>query len=87
MAGDLIPFFFLVGPLPTRCRYSGLLLHLITLSDKHACTLGRTPLDEGSAGRRGLYLHKTLQSHERDGRAPVVFEPAIPSSKRLQTLL
>ena len=45
---------FIARPLhPTDCRCRGLLLHLITL--RHT-TLGRTPLDGGSAHHRELYL-------------------------------
>ena len=36
--------------------------HLITYMDTH--TLGRSPLDEGSAHRRDLYIHKTQPSQE-----------------------
>ena len=48
--------------LPTRCRF---LLHLITIKVTH--TLVRTPLNEGSARRRVLYLttnttHKSYTS-------------------------
>ena len=52
---------FKVWPLlPTHCTCSGLLLHLITL--RHS-TLGRTPLDDGSA-----WQHITLK--EKDIHAP-----------------
>jgi hypothetical protein len=37
---------------------------IITLSNTY--TLSRTPLDEGSARRRGLYLHNTQHSQETD---------------------
>jgi len=61
-------------------------LHLITLSDNHihthTHTLGRIPLDKGSARCRDLYLtthntHKTFMS-------PAGFEPAIPASELSQ---
>jgi hypothetical protein len=47
-------------------------------------TLGRTPLDEGSARRRDLYLttHNTDKGHPC---LPVGFEPAIPGRDRPQT--
>jgi len=45
-------------------------LRLITLSDKHTHTLGRTPLEEGSARRRDVYLQETQHSQETDIRAP-----------------
>ena len=48
--------------LPTHCMCRGLLLHLITLNDIN--TLGRTPVDGGSALRRDLYL-TTQNTHKR----------------------
>jgi hypothetical protein len=58
-------------------------MHLITLNVKH--TLGRFPLDEGSALRRKLYL----TSHNTEKRCTSMplagFEPAIPASERPQT--
>jgi hypothetical protein len=42
------------------------LLHLVTLSD----TLIRTPLDEGSAPHRDLYLYNTQHSQETKILAP-----------------
>jgi hypothetical protein len=49
----------------------------------HACThaLGRTPLFEGSAPRRG----NTQDSQETDIHAPAGFEPTISASQRPQT--
>jgi len=47
---DLIPPPRLL--LPTLCRCSGLLLHLITLSDTHLVGL---PLDAGSARNRDVH--------------------------------
>jgi len=50
-------------------------------------TLGRSPLDEGSARRRVLYL-KTNNLHNRQiSIRPAGFEPAIPASGRPQTHL
>jgi hypothetical protein len=44
-----------------------------------------TPLDEGSARRRDLYL-TTYNTHKTQTSMPFgVFEPAIPASERLQT--
>jgi hypothetical protein len=60
--------FLVWPPVPTHCRCRGLLLHLITVIDTH--TLGRTTLDEGSARRRGLCLHNTQHSQERNIHAP-----------------
>jgi len=71
----LSPLFlsFLVWPLlPTPCRCTGLLLHLITPNDTHTHTFGRTPLDEGSARRRTSTWQRTtftrhkLPCHWRD---------------------
>jgi hypothetical protein len=55
-------------------------LYLITLSDTH----GRTPLDEGSARRRDLYL-TTHNTHNRQiYKSPAKFEPAFPAGERQQ---
>jgi len=49
-------------------------------------TLGRTPLDEGSAPRRDPY-QITHNSHKRRTSVPPAgFEPTIPASGRPQTL-
>jgi hypothetical protein len=48
-------------------------------------TLGRTPLDEGPARRRDLYL-TTHNTHKRQtSMPPVGFKPTIPVSERPQT--
>jgi hypothetical protein len=48
-------------------------------------TLGRTPLDEGPARRRDLYL-TTHNTHKRQTSMPLVgFEPTILVSERPQT--
>jgi hypothetical protein len=48
-------------------------------------TLGRTPLDEGSARRKDLYL-TTHRSHGRQtSMTPAGLEPTIPVSERPQT--
>jgi hypothetical protein len=48
-------------------------------------TVGRTPLDEGSARRRDLYL-TTQTLYKRQTSMPSArFEPTIPASARLQT--
>jgi hypothetical protein len=53
------------------------------VKDKY--TLGKTPLDEGSARGRELYLttHNILKW--QTSMAPEGFEPAIPGSERPQT--
>lgn len=59
-------------------------MHLIARTDTY--TLGRTPLEEGSARRRPLHL-TTHKSHNRLTSMPSAgFEPAIPASERPQTL-
>jgi hypothetical protein len=63
----IISFFFLSLDLclPSHCRCGGLLLHLITITDTHTHThthtLGRIPLDEGSARRTH---HTTFTRHK-----------------------
>jgi hypothetical protein len=48
-------------------------------------TLGRAPLDEGSARRRDLYL-TTHNTHKRQtSMPPAGFEPTIPASERPKT--
>ena len=48
-------------------------------------TIGRTPLDERSAPRRGLYL-QTHNTHNRQtSMPPVGFEPTISAGGRSQT--
>ena len=57
--------------------------HLITLNDTH--TLGRTPLDEGSAHYRDLYL-TTQNTHNRHTFTLAAgFELPIPARERQQT--
>jgi len=58
------------------------MLHLISL--RHI-TLGRTPLYEGSARRRDIYV-TTHNTHKRQTSMLLAeFEPTIPASKRPQT--
>ena len=54
---------------------------LLDHTQRHT-TVGRTPLDEGSARRRDLYL--TTQ-HLQTTMPPAGFEPAIPAGDRPQT--
>jgi hypothetical protein len=53
-----------------------------TITLRHT-TLGRTPLDEGPASRRDLYL-TTHNTHNRQ-TFTAGFEPTIPVSERPQT--
>jgi len=49
-------------------------------------TLGRTPLDEGSAQRGDLYVTAHNTHTDRQTDMPTAgFEPAIPASERPQT--
>jgi hypothetical protein len=73
-----LPFIF--WPLlPIHCTCRGLFLHLITLNN--TCTLGRTPLDEASAHRRGLYLHNTQHSQQTHTVAPGRIRTRNPSKQ------
>jgi hypothetical protein len=54
--------------LPIHCTCRGLPLYLITLSDIR--TFRRTPLDDGSARPRDIYLYNTQHSLERNMHAP-----------------
>jgi hypothetical protein len=67
--------------------YSGLGRLIIKVSRSHTVTphFGRTPLDEGSARRRDVYL-TTRNTHKRQtSMPPAGFEPTIPASERPQT--
>jgi len=65
------------GPRPLH--YRGFMITL-----RHT-TLGRTPLDEWSARRKGFYL-TTHNTHKRQTSIPPArLEPTIPASDRLQT--
>jgi hypothetical protein len=72
-------FYLLVH---SRCQ--GCLFSLDHTQDTHT-TVGRTPLDEGSANRRDLYLTKQTLYKRQTSMPPVEFEPAIPASARPQT--
>ena len=68
-----------------HCECRRLFLHLITLNDKYTHTLSGTPLDEGSARRKDLYL-TTRNNHKRQTfMPPEGIEPAIPASERPHT--
>jgi hypothetical protein len=49
-------------------------------------TVGRTPLDEGSARRRDLYLTTHNTDDRQTSMSPAGFEPAIPAGDWPQTL-
>jgi hypothetical protein len=66
---------------------SGLIRLIVNVSTSHALrhtTLGRTPLDEGLARHRDLYLI-THNTHKGQLCPPAGFEPSVPRSKRPQT--
>jgi hypothetical protein len=48
-------------------------------------TVGRTPLDEGPARRRDLYLTTHNTHNKQTSMPPVGFEPTIPVSERPKT--
>ena len=48
-------------------------------------TVGRTPLDEWSAGRRELYLTTHNIHNRQTSTPPVGFEPTISADQRPQT--
>jgi hypothetical protein len=48
-------------------------------------TVGRTPLDEGSARHRDLYLTTQTLYKRQTSIPPMGFEPTIPASARPQT--
>jgi hypothetical protein len=61
-----------------------LIFPVFTITLRHT-TLGRTPLDEGPARRRDLYL-TTHSTHKRQTTMPPAgFERAIPASEWPQT--
>ena len=66
--------------LTSLCR--GLSFHVITHND--TTTVGRTPLDEGSARRRDLYLTTHNTRNRLISMPPAGFEPAILAGDRLQ---
>ena len=61
--------------------------HTHTHTHTHTCArrLGRTPLDEGSARRRELYLTKHNIHKRQTSVLPVGFELAIPAREPLRT--
>jgi hypothetical protein len=78
-----VSFRFAVLPSSTYSQQVSRLF-IFTWSHSHT-TLGRTPLDEGSARRRDLYL-TTHNTHKRQtSMPPVGFELTIPTSARPQT--
>ena len=62
----------------------GLSLSIFTVSLRHT-TVGRTPLGEGSARSRELYLTAHNTHNRETSIPPAGFEPATPGSERLRT--
>jgi hypothetical protein len=69
--------------LPAHSRCRGCLL-VLDHTQAHT-TVGRTPLDEGSARRRDLYLTTQTLYKRQTPMPPERFEPTIPASARPQT--
>ena len=63
--------------------FGGLSLNLTTHMDTHIFC--RTPLDEGSALRRDLYLTSNNTHKRHTSITPAGFEPATPASEWPQT--
>jgi hypothetical protein len=79
----VLHFFLGLTSSACRCRCRRLLLYLITLSDTHI--LGATPLDEGSARCRELYV-TTHNTHVIQTDTPQAgSQLAVPASQRRQT--
>jgi hypothetical protein len=60
------------------------LLYEVPRSHPDTHTLGKSPLDEGSACRRDHYLTTHNTNKRQASMTPVGFEPTIPASKRPQ---
>jgi hypothetical protein len=67
-----------------KIRQTLLMIRSLHHTQTHT-TVGRTPLDEGSALRRDLYLTTQTLYKRQTSMPPVGFEPAIPASARPQT--
>jgi hypothetical protein len=80
---ELQTFFFTMARQPLG-GLGRLIFRDFTITLRHT-TLGRTPLDDGPARRRDLYL-TTHNTHKRQtSMTPVEFEPIILVSERPQT--
>jgi hypothetical protein len=62
-----------------------LILRRFTITLFRSTTLGRTPLDEGPARRRDLYLTTHTPHKRQTSMPPVEFEPTILVSERPKT--
>jgi hypothetical protein len=80
----LLTFFFCVAQQPLG-GLGRLIVVVFEITHTSTTTLVRTPLDEGSARRRDLYL-TTHNTHKRQTSMPEAeFEPTILVSERPQT--
>jgi hypothetical protein len=70
--------------LPTCSQQVSRVLFSLDYTQTHT-TVGRTPLDEGSARRRDLYLTTRTLYNRQTSMPPVGFEPTIPARARPQT--
>jgi hypothetical protein len=64
----------------------GRLMIELSRSRKGQTTVGRTPLDEGSARRRDLYVARHNTRKRQTSMPTAGFEPAVPASDKPQTL-
>jgi hypothetical protein len=69
---------------PTRARTASF-VRFVDHTQRHS-TVGRTPLDDGSARRRNLYLTTHNTPKRQTPMPPAGFEPAVLPSERPQTL-
>ena len=77
-------FFFQWLDSPLRAKAAS----VFKASRSHSDTthsVGRTPLDEGSARRRDLYLTTHNTQKRQASMPPAGFEPTIPASEHSQT--
>ena len=77
-------FFFLPHGATAPSRIGSHHFRGLTITPRHT-TLGRTPLNEGSAPRRDLYLSKHNTHKKQTSMTPAGFERAIPASEWRQT--
>jgi len=75
---DINIYFFLYRCDPTRPMASSFIRFLD--HTQRCTTVGRSPLDEGSALRRNLY-RTTNNTHNKDIHAPAGFEPTISAGE------
>ena len=57
----------------------------VVVPPDHTHTLGKTPLDEGSARHTDLYLTTQNIHQSKYPSSPAAYEPAVPANERPQT--